>query len=215
MPNPLAGLEDLANSVDSKINAAEDWLSNALTRAKNDAAGVALVTAGGVANLFHAEQFANNAFGAASELPGWGQSLSDSQLDFSVGLADGASFEIGKLLRSLAPNEAGVDTGSDAYKAGQAVGIVTQSAGIGAVAGPALAESELLPKLAASAYLGSRVALGLAALTGATELPPVVEAIYQAGEIEGEQQMENIQQAIEAASTATEAAYKWVQTIVK
>jgi hypothetical protein len=133
----------------------------------------------------------------------FGDPLPNNVYNYSVGAADGLSFGAGALIRNATSLAGSVDTDSSAYAAGVYSGGAIQ-AGLGAGVAASISGVQ---SLAQSLYVSGQLLVGTANLTGAGSLPPAVEAIYDAGEVTAEQDIESAQQAIEAAST-------WVQTRV-
>ena len=103
---------------------------------------------------------------------GFGDPIPEPLFNYSVGVADGFTAGLGRYIRSFTRYADEVSTCSIAYKAGLVTGVAAQAGiGTGAVAAAGGVQSE------------------------------AIEALYTAGEAEGESAIEAAQKAIEAAST--------------
>lgn len=127
-----------------------------------------------------------------------GDPIPERWFNYSVGIADGASFGAGRFIRSFTRYANDVSTCSTAYRAGVLTGVAGQAVlGTGAYAVAAGGQS-----FAQAMFLTARLAIAGGDLTGATAVEgEVVEALYTAGELESESAIEVAQNAIRAAST--------------
>ena len=128
----------------------------------------------------------------------FGDPLPDNVFNYSVGVADGLSFGIGRYVRSFTRYANDVDTCGRAYKAGLWTGVAGQALiGTGAYVAAAGGRS-----LVQSLYVSGQLLVGGGDLTGATALEnEVVQALYDAGEVQSEGDVEAALQALKAAST--------------
>ena len=128
----------------------------------------------------------------------FGDPLPDNAFNYSVGVADGLSFGIGRFVRSFTRYADDVNTCGKAYKAGLWTGIAGQAV-LGTTAYAAAAGGRSIVQ---SLYVSGQLLVGGGDLTGATALEnEVVEALYTAGQAQSEADIEAAQQAIKAAST--------------
>ncbi len=135
----------------------------------------------------------------------FGEPIPDKWFNFSVGVADGMSYDLGRVARYAVFNGGGVNGNSSAYEAGLYTGLTPQAL----IGGAAAVTTAGVQSFVRAAYVSGQLIVGSASLTGASDLPPVIEALYQAGEVTGEQQIESAQQAIEAASTWMRTQILW------
>lgn len=126
-----------------------------------------------------------------------GEPLPEQWFNYSVGVADAASFGLGWYVRSFTKYADEVDTCSTAYKAGLWSGAAVQ-AGIGT---GAVAAVQGVKSTAQALYIASQLLTGTGDLTGATAVgSETVEALYTAGEVQADSDIDALQNAIKAAS---------------
>jgi uncharacterized protein RhaS with RHS repeats len=127
-----------------------------------------------------------------------GDPISEQWFNYSVGVADGASFFIGRGIRSLTSYADDVSTCSTSYKAGLLSGLAGQAGIVGVTSAVAAGGASF----ARASFLAARFAVAGGDLTGATAIEnETVEALYTVGDLVSDSVTEAVRNAIRAAST--------------